>query len=162
MKALKDYILTEKLKLNTNSKAVEHKYHPKDYDELRSLLEQLLKERGKDADLNDIDVSQIKIFNDTGQCKSVFGGLDPHNIDISEWDVSNAEDMYGMFSMCEQFNSDLSKWDVSNVKDMGYMFHQCKNFNSDLSQWNVSKVKNMQYIFTGCTSLTNTPSWYKE
>ena len=157
-----NYILIEKLKLNKKSKAFEHKYHPKDRDELTSLLEQLLKERGKDADLNDIDVSQIKTFYDGGRGKSVFEGLDPHNIDISEWDVSNAENMYGMFYKCENFNSDLSKWDVSKVKDMRAMFYGCKYFNCDLSKWDVSKVENMYGMFYACASLKNKPSWYKE
>ena len=58
---------------------------------------------------------------------SLFRNLDPYNIDISEWDVSNVEDMEYMFFGCEKFNSDLSRWDVSNVENMGYMFGNCIN-----------------------------------
>ena len=57
MKNLKD-IVTEKLVLNKSTKQ-EYNYHPKEKDELKSLLKQLLKERGNDVDLNDIDVSKI-------------------------------------------------------------------------------------------------------
>ena len=59
MKTLKDYILMEKLKLNTKSKVFEYNYHPKDRKELRSIVSKLLYERGKDADLNDIDTFEI-------------------------------------------------------------------------------------------------------
>ena len=84
MKGLTSYI-TEKLKINKDSSKY---YYPKDKDELRSLIEKLLEERGKDADLNDIDVSDIMDMSE------LFYGLDPHKIDISEWNVSNVTDMY--------------------------------------------------------------------
>ena len=156
MKALKDYILTEKLKLNTKSKAFEYHFHPEDFYDLRSLLEQLLEKRGKDADFNDIDVSKITYMS------TLFYDLDPHNIDISEWDVSNVEDMAYMFKGCSEFNCDLSHWNVSNVKNMEYMFKGCYEFNSDLSSWNINNVKNTRHMFDACASLKNTPSWYKE
>ena len=56
MNSLSTYII-EKLKINKDSN--KYHYHPKDKYELRSLIKELLKERGKDADLNDIDVSNI-------------------------------------------------------------------------------------------------------
>ena len=56
MKQLPTYII-EKLKINKSTNL--YHYHPKDKDELRSLIQELLKERGNDADLNDIDVSNI-------------------------------------------------------------------------------------------------------
>ena len=83
-------------------------------------------------------------------------------IGLEDWDVSNVENMEGMFSGCENFNCNLSKWDVSSVRYMTAMFWGCKNFNSDLSKWNVSKVKNMKNIFDNCKSLKQIPSWYKE
>ena len=58
MKQLNQYI-TEKLRINKDSNKIEYHYHPKDRDELRSLIKELLKERGKNADLNDINVSDI-------------------------------------------------------------------------------------------------------
>ena len=140
-----------------------YKYHPKDFKELRHLVKQLLNERGKDADLNDIDVSQLTTFygKDTNGDYGLFERLDPHNIDISQWDVSNVENMRCMFHMCINFNCDLSYWDVSNVKDMRVMFAECKKFDCDLSNWNVSNVRDMDNMFDGCISLKNIPSWYK-
>ena len=152
MKQLNQYII-EKLKINKSTNL--YHYHPKDKDELRSLIQELLKERGNDADLNDIDVSDITDMHE------LFYGLDPHKIDISEWNVSNVKNMELMFDNCINFNSDLNKWDVSNVKNMEAMFYGCINFNSDLSNWDVSNVKYMGHMFDGCNSLKIKPSWYK-
>ena len=84
---------------------LKHKYFPKDKKELKEILYERLEE-DKNADLNDIDVSNIDKLN------GLFTDLDPHNIDISEWDVSNVKDMNNMFSDCRLFNCDLSEWDV--------------------------------------------------
>ena len=151
MNNLSTYII-EKLRINKDSN--KYHYHPKDKDELRSLIEKLLEERGKDADLNDIDVSNVT------NMYGLFIDLDPHNINISKWNVSNVKNIGYMFYKCLNFNSDLSNWDVSNVKNMGYMFYYCEKFNSALSKWDVSNVKNMKSMFNRCKSLKNKPSWY--
>ena len=54
----------------------------------------------------------------------------------------------------------LENWDVSNVENMSGMFEECENFNCDLSKWDVSSVKNMVEMFDGCKSLKQIPSWY--
>jgi len=179
MKNLDSYI-TEKLVIGKN--IIHKKIKVSTRDELRAILEERLAE-DKNADFNDLDVSEI---TDMGydSC-GLFEDLDPHNIKIDKWDVSNVKNMGYMFQFCENFNSDLSKWDVSkvqnmnemfyecnrfnsnlskwdvsNVKDMGYMFYNCEKFNSDLSKWDVSNVKDMDSMFRGCNSLKNKPSWY--
>ena len=129
MNSLSTYI-TEKLHINKDIKVKEYKYHPKNKDELRSLIKGVIEERGKDADLNDIDTSKIT------NMYALFEYLDPHNIDISEWDVSNVEDMRLMFYNCEKFNSDLSNWDVSNVKYMMKMFNGCNSLKNKPSWYN--------------------------
>ena len=183
MQDLNNYI-TERLKLT--SKISQYSCQPKDKFELRDILEERLT-KDKNADLNDIDVSQITDMGWKGfiEDKGLFEGLDPHNIDISEWDVSNVKTMDSMFFNCRHFNCDLSNWNVSNVEDMNYMFWSCKNFNCDISKWNVSNVANMKnmfddcekfncdlnkwdvsnvkemmHMFNGCTSLKNIPLWW--
>ena len=98
------------------------------------------------TNLNDIDVSKITDMSYlfTGWFRNKL------DIDISEWDVSNVNDMTAMFANCPNFNSDLSKWDVSKVVDMRNMFYECPNFNCDLSDWNVSKVKDIRCMFFNC------------
>ena len=141
MKKIDTYI-TEKLKLNRDSDGYE--YHPNNKDELSSIIEKLLEERGPDADLNDIDVSKIT------DMKGLFADLDLINVDVSEWNVSNVTNMERMFYGCKKFNGDLSEWDVSNVENMESMFAECNKFNSDVSKWDVSKCKNMFAMFFAC------------
>ena len=114
MKQINKYI-QERLHINKDTTNY-YNYHPKTNNELKELVDKLIKERGDDADLNDIDTSKI---TDMSQLffKSKFNG------NISEWDVSKVEDMSSMFSYSE-FNGDISNWDVSNVKYMRGMFYK--------------------------------------
>ena len=182
MKKINNYII-EKLNLG---KAKTYTCQPQTKDELREILEKRLA-KDKNADLNDIDVSKITDMGiANNKEKGLFEELDPHDIDISAWDVSNVTNMSYMFYECINFNSDLSDWDVSNVTDMRFMFLNCKNFNSNLSKWNVGKViymndmfgdckefnsdlnkwnisnvESMIRMFAGCESLKKRPKWYK-
>ena len=153
MKTIDNYII-EKLKINKSTKQ-QYTCQPKDRAELRKILEERL-EQDKDADLNDIDVSEIKTMI------NLFLSLNPCNIDISQWDVSNVENMGSVFYGCENLDCDLSDWNVSNVKFMRYMFRHCEKFDCDLSDWKVSNDTDMRDMFDGCRSMKNKPSWYKE
>ena len=158
MKNLENYI-QEKFLIDNDMQT--YTCHPKDKFELREILEKRLA-KDKDADLNDIDVSQITDMGMFDNYKGLFGSLDPHNIDISNWDVSKVKDTSFIFCGCENFNANLSNWDVSNVIEMAFMFHNCKNFTGKgLENWNVNKVIDMDFMFDDCTSLKNKPSWYK-
>ena len=112
MKNLKDTIL-EKLVFNKHTKR-KYNYHPESRDELEELVNKLIKERGNDADLNDIDTSKIT-YMPALFYRSSFNG------DISNWDVSNVKEMSYMFTN-SSFNGDISDWDVRNVEDMSHMF----------------------------------------
>ena len=127
-------------------------YHVKNDNELYVLLDDLLKERGPDADLNDIDVSNIETFDD------MFVGLDPRNIDISQWDMSNAKSCYRMFYKCKRFNCDLSEWDVRNVTTFRSMFNGCEVLDFDASNWKPDKEATLSNIFKDCPNMT-IPQW---
>ena len=149
-----NYYINEKLKLSSQSKLNKYKFYPKDFNELRSLLRSLLKKRGKDADLNDIDVSKVTTFYDEHINRGLFDSLDPHNIDISKWDVSNVEDMSHMFFGCENFNCNLSNWHVENVRNMNYMFFKCIKFTGEgLEKWKTLNLENVDYMFLGVKNL---------
>ena len=81
----------------------------KDRIHLKKLISKEIEKQGLNANLNHIDVSNVKsmdfIFYD-----SAFNG------NISKWDVSNVESMDYMF-MESKFNKDISKWNVRNVKN---------------------------------------------
>ena len=153
MKQINKYI-SERLHINKDID--HHNYHPKTSNELRELINELIEERGNDANLNDIDTSEI---TDMSQLffKSNFNG------DISEWDVSKVEDMSYMF-VCSSFNGDISNWDVSNVKGMFCMFYgsEFTGEHGDISKWDVSNAKNnMYYMFSKSPLEKNPPKWYK-
>ena len=154
MKKINKYIV-ERLHINKDTGNHHYNYHPKTRDELLGLVDKLIKERGNDADLNDIDTSEITDMNYMFY-KSNFNG------DISEWDVSNVKNMWSMFGR-SKFDGDVSKWDVSNVEDMGDMFYRSEftSKNGDISKWDVSNVKDMHYMFTGTPLEKNPPKWYK-
>ena len=183
MKDLTQYI-QEALKVTSKSKVNQYSYQPKDDDELVELLEKLVKERGPEADFNDIDTSLItdmsflfhyfplkkyeyvKKFNgdiskwDVSNVKNMQEMFDhsPFNGDISKWDVSNVENMHGMFDS-SHFNGDISKWDVSNVKTMKYMFKDSV-FDGDIENWNVGKKTNTLWMFKNCPLAKNPPKWW--
>jgi len=145
MKSLTQHI-TEKLVLNNNTKVRKFNYYPKTRDELKELVKKLIKERGEEANLNDIDTSEITDMSE------LFHNSD-FNGDISKWDVSSVTDMSLMFSW-SSFNGDISKWDVSNVKDISMMFYNCENFNKDISEWNLKSVQEFHSVFFNCLKLT--------
>lgn len=96
------------------------------------------------------DVSRV---TDMHELFKKFGNHeDLENLNISKWNVSNVENMSGMFQDCEDFNQSLETWGprLTNVKDVSYMFDGCTSFNKSLNNWNVSKVENMSYMFSGC------------
>ena len=152
MKQINKYIC-ERLHINKDTGNRHYNYHPKTIDELKKLVDKLIKERGNDADLNDIDTSKITDMTELFY-QSKFNG------DISNWDVSNVETMQCMFYK-SKFNGDISKWDVSNVENMNNMFSLSK-FNGDISNWDVSNVKKMVSIFFHSPLEKNPPKWYKE
>ena len=139
MKRLTTY-LNEKLIINKNYK--QYTYVPKSFDELRQIIEKQYKEQGPGTeqnpiDFNDIDVTEMTTFYDDSGSKGLFENTKFEYINISDWDVSNVEDMNSMFYRCKQLKSvgDLSDWDVSNVENMHHMFYNCKQLKSvgDLS-----------------------------
>ena len=89
MKQINKYI-QERLHINKDTGNHSYNYHPKTRDELKELVDQLIKERGNDANLNDIDTSEITDMTELFY-ESSFNG------DISNWDVSNVKDMSYMF-----------------------------------------------------------------
>src|SRR5574344_2830541 len=88
---------------------------PKTKKELKTLIDETIKEQGIACDLNFIDTSLITDM-------SYMFYYSKFNGDISSLNVSNVTYINGMFYDSKLFNGDISSWDVSNVIDMGSMF----------------------------------------
>ena len=85
MKQINKYIV-ERLHINKDTGNHYYNYHPTSRTELRQLIYKLIKERGNDCDLNDIDTSEIT------NMVELFYNYE-FNGDISNWNVSNVKDM---------------------------------------------------------------------
>ena len=132
-----------------------NRLHPKTREELQDMIVKAIEENGPEVDLNYIDVSEIDDmsflfachYNDRDKSKI----LRNFNGNISNWDVSSAENMSFMFDTAN-FNGNISNWDVSSAENMSFMFSHAESFNQDLSDWDVSRVNNMEGMFMGASS----------
>ena len=86
MKTLKQHIF-EKLKVSKQA----YSLFPKTKNELKQMIEDEIDKNGNECSLNNIDVSKI-----TDMAKLFYGS--EFNGDISDWDVSNVENMEWMFA----------------------------------------------------------------
>ena len=161
MKNLKQYI-TEKLRLNGPGR---YNYFPETREELDDIINQLIEERGNNADLNDIDVSNITDMQYLFAKRALAGDFEYNrdynfsnfNGDISEWNVSKVTNMRSMFNE-SKFDGDISKWNVSNVTNMQSMFW-VSSFNGDISKWDVSNVTDMYAMFTNSKFTGDISNW---
>jgi hypothetical protein len=64
--------------------------------------------------------------------------------DISDWNVSGATNMEGMFYAASSFNQPIGAWDVSSVTRLEYMFADAISFNQPIGAWDVSSVTNVR------------------
>lgn len=61
------------------------------------------------------------------------------------------------------FNENISEWNVSEVNNMESMFENAKKFNQNISNWYVKPSTNMSDMFNGANLyLENNqqPEWY--
>jgi hypothetical protein len=170
---------------------MKYKYYPKTTEELIEAIEKevydvqgTLDNPNWKADLNCIDTSRIRDMSWLFGSDSLSYHSNPlskFNGDISGWNVSNVENMTGIFAESSfkgdiskwdvsnvksfnrafqeaDFNGDISKWDVSGAEDMAWMFAE-SGFNGNIGHWNVSNVKNMTHMFIGAKFNGDIGNW---
>ena len=84
-------------------------------------------------------ISDLDISN-VEEMNGMFSNAKSFNQDISEWNTSNVRWMFRVFYFATSFDQDISKWDTSNVTEMGGMFGSAHFFNQDISKWDTSNV----------------------
>ena len=77
---------------------------------------------------------------------------------ISTWDVGDVTDFSYVFSSFD-FNDDITNWDVSSATNMNGMFQYATAFNQDLSNWDISSVTDMRYMFQEATAFNQQLCW---
>lgn len=137
IKTIRENLFQRNFKDLKNSK----NYTPRTYKELQKILQQ--KSFENDANLNDIDVSNLKEIGGFSEFKF----FKHNNFYLDEWNVSNALTIENCFSYCHKFNSDISNWDVSNVKSFESVFIFCFSFNSDVNKWDTRNGERFDYMF---------------
>jgi surface protein len=85
--------------------------------------------------------------SDVNNMRGMFENVSYFNLPIGAWNVSNVKDMGGMFWRAENFNQPIGAWDVSNVTNMKDMFAFTESFNQPIQSWNVSNVTDMSSMF---------------
>ena len=100
---------------------IAERIRPRNKKELRTIIEQRIKQNSNNPDLSDIDTSLITDMS------YLFDGSSVINLDLSSWDVSNVTDMCYMFFGCSSLKElNVSNWDTSNVCIMNNIFGKCK------------------------------------
>lgn len=99
-------------------------------------------------------IDSIKMwFSDNQKCIKTYGH-------ISDWDVSNVDEMAYAFYNKKEFNDNITRWNVSNVTNMFCMFEGAESFNQNISIWNTHKLNNTRYMFQNASSFNkNLSSW---
>jgi surface protein len=70
------------------------------------------------------------------------------NEDLSDWDVSNADTLFGMFAGASSFQGrGLEKWDTSRVTNLSFVFMDAGAFNGNISHWNTTSAVTMEGMF---------------
>ena len=91
---------------------------------------------------------------DISKVESIFGmfnNASAFNQDIGLWNTSKVKNMFNMFNNASAFNKDIGSWNTSSVKSMFNMFNNASAFNQDIGSWDTSAVENMNSMFTGAT-----------
>lgn len=79
------------------------------------------------------------------------------NESFGNWDTSNVRNMDNLFAFTD-FNQDVGNWDTSNVESMFAVFIETP-FNQDISGWDVSKVQNTVQLFSETPFNQNISNW---
>lgn len=88
-----------------------------------------------------------------GSLRGIFKSFKGSELDLTDFDTSNINDMSIMFNYCESKSITFSeKFDTSNVKYMDHIFRCCCAQLLDLRYFNMNKVQFFECMFDYCES----------
>jgi hypothetical protein len=100
------------------------------------------------------DVSQITHFDNLFNARTRNPLAATVNVDLSRWDVGNAQYMHDMFLDAAMIDFDVSQWDTSNVIHFNGMWEGALLFQGrGLERWDVSQGKLFMSMFAQTQSL---------
>lgn len=79
-----------------------------------------------------------------------------YNSPLSNWDVSNVQNLGDAFSNAQLFNQDLGMWDVSSSTTAQNMFSGARAFNQNLPNWNTALMTRTDAMFRDCVAFNGT------
>lgn len=140
--------------------------YPTDFYSLTCIIEKRISDTLFDGlevcDLRMISFSKIKESDKSDILTSLFediNGLNyPKIINVSNWDISECEDMSYCFYKCKGLQRiiGLNTWNTGRIRTAQAMFAHCHDLKDigDLSKWKTSKLYNIRNMFRHCYSLS--------
>ena len=77
------------------------------------------------------------------------------NPDVTNWDMSSAVRIDGMFYSNTAMTRDISGWDTRNVENIGGLFRNTAVNTTDFSGWNIQSLTNASLFYPGNMSTAN-------
>ena len=105
--------------------------------------------------LRNLDLSDFNTENVEDMSYMFFGCSKLTYLNLSNFNTAKVTSMFCMFNGCKSLKElDLSDFNTGNVENMSFMFYDCKSLNSlNISNFDTQKVTDMSYMFRGCESL---------
>ena len=99
-----------------------------------------------------INLSRVTSLKNVKSMRGMFKGVVCTELDLSNLNTSNIEDMSQLFQHSNIFYIDMQQFDTRNVRYMTGMFSEANVLAFDLALLNTSNVESMAYMFAGCKS----------
>ena len=76
-------------------------------------------------------------------------------LNVSNFNTSNVENMYAMFSFIPLTEINISNFNTSKVKNIAYMFQNCTNLKTLTCNLDLTACEEVRGMFSSCTALEN-------
>jgi hypothetical protein len=93
--------------------------------------------------INLISVPSNLPLNITDLSYCFFKASQINDVNISNWDISNVDNISFMFFFATSFNQSLISWDTTNITNLKYMLYGASAYNQPLSEWLLEKINNI-------------------